>query len=254
MGLHSAVGGLAGVFFLPLGGLLADVNWRMAFFAYLPLLLIFPLTLFFIHEPQAAALQAGNPNKERITLDPTQVFIYLSAFLSHLAFITIPVYIAYYMSALLNASGAAVGMIGAASSLFSFFAGTLYERIGRKTNFKVIAVTGFFLFALGFVLLGFAGTWLLVILGQLILGFCMGLSNSNLPTWLSKVVSARVRGRANGIYVTLMSLGPFVGSFVFVPIVTRLSYGHAYLFSGLIFLMMGIAAIFVPYDTSADDN
>jgi len=254
MGLHSAVSGLAGIIFLPLGGFLADINWRLAFFAYLPLLVLFPLALVFIRE----AMQTGEGEKEvlvdeRLRIDLTKTFIFASAFFSHLAFITVPVYIAYYSASVLNASGMAVGLIGAASSLFSFFAGYLYERIGRKLNFKVIAVAGFFLFAIGFIMLGFAGSWAPVILAQLILGFCMGMSNSNFPTWLSKTVSTRVRGRANGIYVTVMSLGPFVGTFVFAPVVTRFSYSHAYLLSGLIFLVMGIAAFFVRYDHSVDD-
>jgi MFS family permease len=251
MGLHSAVSGLAGIFFLPLGGFLADVHWRLAFFAYLPLLVLFPLAMRFIREAQQTS-EKEILGDERLRIDLTKTFIFASAFFTHLAFITIPVYIAYYSASVLNASGTAVGLIGAASSLFSFFAGYLYERIGRKLNFKVIAVAGFFLFAIGFIMLGFAGSWAPVILAQLILGFCMGMSNSNFPTWLSKTVSPRVRGRANGIYVTIMSLGPFVGSFVFAPVVTRFSYSHAYLFSGMIFLVMGIAAFFVRYDHSVD--
>jgi len=53
--LSSGVYGLGGVVFLSLGGFLADVNWQMPFLIYLLALLIFPLVVFVLPEPDRTA-------------------------------------------------------------------------------------------------------------------------------------------------------------------------------------------------------
>jgi MFS family permease len=52
MGLLSAFAGLGAVVFLPIGGILAGINWHYVFLTYLPLLLLFPLVWIFITEPE----------------------------------------------------------------------------------------------------------------------------------------------------------------------------------------------------------
>lgn len=245
MGYQVAFGGLGLVVFLPLGGLLADLNWHYAFLTYLPLLILFPLALIFIQEPQVVSHQERAIEDVKLMLNPTKTYIFSAIFLSHITFMTIPVYIAYFMAALLGVGGLEVGLVGAGSGIFSFLGGMLYERISRKVSFRDITVIGFILLGIGFLALGVAMSWSLVVIGQLILGLCLGVMMSNLTTWLANEVNALVRGRANGFFVTLMFLGQFMAAFVYTPIINVTSYRFAYLLSAGVVVLTGIGGLFL---------
>jgi MFS family permease len=83
----------------------------------------------------------------------------------------------------------------------------------------------------------------LVIAGQAIAGFGMGLNMANLTTWLAHEANPEVRGRANGVFVTLMFLGQFVTSLVFTPIVTRTNYNFGFFLSSIILLGTGFVGL-----------
>jgi len=245
MGHQAAIGGLTSIVFLPLGGLISEINWRLAFLSYLPMLFLLPMALLAIKEPAFLTENKPLKGKFKLQLDPEKYYIFTASFFSQFSFVTVPVYIAYFLAAVLGTGGQAVGWFGAASSLFSVIAGMIYGRISRKNQYKKIAIGNYFLFFAGFVILGLGRSWVLVILGELILGFCMGLNNANLANWLSRVVDVRVRGRANGIYATLMSLGPFTAPFFFAPVISSWDYSTAFVISGVIFGLMGLVGFFI---------
>ena len=245
MGRQAAIGGLTSIVFLPLGGLISEVNWRLAFLSYLPLLVLLPMALFAIREPVIVTENQNIEKKYKLQWDPEKLYIFSASFFSQFSFVTVPVYIAFFLAAVLGTGGQAVGWLGAASSLFSFFGGILYGHFSRRNQFKKIAIGNYFLFFSGFLILGLAKSWVLVIAGELILGFCMGLNNANLANWLSNVVDIRVRGRANGIYATLMSLGPFTAPFFFALVISNWDYSAAFVTSALIFGLMGLAGLFI---------
>lgn len=245
MGLQSAFTGLAGVFFLPLGGFLVDIDWHYAFLSHLPLLALFPLAMIFINEPEVVSHERSFVGKLRITFTPTLIYIFAAIFLSQFTFMTVPVFIAYFMTDLLGVGGSAVGLVGAAGGVFSFFGGVIYERISRKMTYRNLTIWGFLLMGLGFLILGLASSWPFIIIGQLIVGFFVGLNTSTLTDWLASRVSAEVRGRANGIFVTMMFLGQFAMSFVFTPVVNSASYQAAYILSAVIIVFSGMAGLWV---------
>ena len=245
MGRQAAIGGLTSIVFLPLGGLIAEVNWRLVFLSYLPLLALLPMAVFAIQEPDLPIETKSLEKKFKLQLDPEKLYIFAASFFSQFSFVTVPVYIAFFLAAVLGTGGQVVGWLGAASSLFSFFGGILYGWFSRKYQFKRIAIGNYLLFFFGFLILGLGRSWVPVVAGELILGFCMGLNNANLANWLSNVVDIRVRGRANGIYATLMSLGPFTAPFFFAPVISKWDYSAAFVTSALIFGLMGLAGLFI---------
>lgn len=245
MGIQAAFAGLGGVIFLPLGGFLADINWRLTFLTYLPLIVLFPLALAFIKEPSSPIpTDISKPNTGMV-MTPGLRYIFGGIFITSVTFMTIPIYIAYFMTDLLGVGGFEIGLAGAFSGVFSFLAGFVYGRISQRIRVRKIAILGYFLFTVGFLILGLGRTWLTVIAGQIILGFCLGLTGSNLTNWLSNEVDQSVRGRANGIYVTLMFLGNFLASFFYTPIIESTSYGFAYVLSGVMMGLIGVAGFFV---------
>ncbi len=238
MGAQSAFTGLAGVVFLSLGGFLADIDWHLSFLAYSPLILLFPLAWFFIHEPAVEKLDETRDEGRRLTLTPRLAYIFSATFMNQFTFVTVPIFVAYFMVDIVRASGIQIGLIGGASGLFSFFAGMLYERLGRRVPFREMTIVNFLLFGAGFLILGLSGAWPGIIIGQLVIGFCMGLMASNLTTWLADLVPPQVRGRANGTYVTMMFLGNFATSLIYTPIVTVTSLRFAYILSAILVVLM----------------
>jgi MFS family permease len=240
MGLQSAFTGLMGVIFSLVGGLFAELNWHYAFLSYLPLLLLLPLAWITINEPAVAHITKEKLQQDKLKIDIPKIYIYSAIFINQLTFLTIPVYIAYFMTLLLQASAWEIGLVGAVSGMFSFWGGILFQRFIKKTNYLILNLISFLFLGVGFLVLGMAYSWFMVVLGQLIAGFCVGLTVPNLATWLASDVKPGLRGRANGIFVTMLYLGNFLTSLIFTPIINRTSYHFAYLLSAVIIILTGV--------------
>lgn len=254
MGYQSAFGGLGVVIFMPIGGILADISWEYTFLVYLAVLLVFFPALLAIREPQVSKSQQLNEEDAGLKVNHTLGFIFGANFLLNFAFMTVPVFIAYYLRELFGAGGLQVGLIGGLSGFLTFVGGLSYERIGRRLSYANLIVFGFTLLGAGFLTLGLAGSWPMVILGQSMAGFGMGLNIANLTTWLAHEVVPKVRGRANGIFVTLMFLGQFITSLVYTPIVNATSYDFGYILSGLIVFLTGLTSFLIRNSANPNKN
>lgn len=245
MGYQSAFLGLGVIVFMPIGGFLADISWEYTFLSYVPVLFIFLPALFALREPEMSRPPDFINQKIGIPINSTQGFIFGAVFVLMFSFVTIPVFLAYFMSEILSAGGTEVGLVGGLSGLMTFFGGMSYERIGRRLSYPQVIVAGFILFGVGFISLGLASSWVLVILGTSIVGYGLGLNMANLTTWLAHVVSPDMRGRANGIFMTMRFLAEFLGSLVFTPIINLTSYNFGYILSAVIVISMGFATLII---------
>jgi MFS family permease len=240
MGLNAAFTGLMGVIYVLVGGILADINWHLAYLAYIPLIILTPFAWIFISEPKNERSVSQDKGHTVFELTKTKIYIFAAIFLSQFTFMTIPLNIAYYMNGLLGASGWQIGLVSAFSGLFSFMGGVLYGRLSRKSSFTKLTLGGFLLLGTGLLILGIGRNWLMIVLGQLIGGFCIGINVANLSTWLSNEFSEKVRGRANGIFVTMLYLGNFTSSFFFTPLINQTSIPFAFIVSGGMIILTGI--------------
>jgi MFS family permease len=250
MGYQSAFLGLGVILFMPIGGILADISWEYTFLSYLPVLLIFLPALFAIREPEMSRPPFSLNQKIGIRINSTQGLIFGAVFVLMFAFVTIPVFLAYFMSEILSAGGTEVGLVGGLSGLMTFFGGMSYERIGRRLSYPQMIVGGFLLCGAGFIALGLASSWVLIIMGTSIVGYGLGLNMANLTTWLAHVVSPDMRGRANGIFMTMRFLAEFLGSLAFTPIINLTSYNFGYILSAVIVISMGFATLIITRPAS----
>ena len=243
MGQVTAFTGFGGVIFMPLGGFLASFNWHYAFLSYLPALLMAPLAMIFIHEPGAVAAPETDAVEAKLKFNPVSIYIFIAIMLNQLAFMSVPVFIATYLKDLVDAGSIAVGLIGAFSGLFSFLGGLIYGRINKRFNYQQINTVIFLAYSLGFLAIGLAQNWALIVVGEALVGFGMGVIPSNLTTWLANEVQPQVRGRANGIYVTMMFLGNFATSILFTPIVQAAGLKFIYFLSAAIVALASLAGV-----------
>ncbi|QRN83213.1 MFS transporter [Chloroflexota bacterium] len=245
LGQVTAFTGFAGVIFMPFGGLLASLNWHYAFFSYLPALIFAPLTIFFIHEPEIIRADVSEVMTTKLKLKPLSLYIVIAIMLNQLAFMSVPVFIASYLQKLVGADSIQVGLIGAFSGLFSFLGGLIYGRINRKFDYLKINTVSFLAYSFGFLAIGLAKDWSLIVVGEVLVGFGMGVIPSNLTTWLAHEVQPMVRGRANGLFVTMMFLGNFLTSILLTPIIQATSIKSAYYISALVVAMASVAGVIV---------
>ncbi|MBG0786652.1 MAG: MFS transporter [Anaerolineaceae bacterium] len=241
MGQVYAFTGISGVVFLTLGGFLANIDWHYSFLSYLPALLIAPLAMIFIHEPQEVIAHEADALKTKLKFKPVSIYIFIAIMLNQVAFMSVPVFIATYLKDLVGVGSVEVGFISAFSGLLSFIGGLIYGWINRHYSFMKINIGSFILYSFGFLALGLAQGWPLIVLGEILVGFGMGVIPSNLATWLANEAQPLVRGRANGVYITMMYLGNFASSVIFTPIVQATRIEWAYFISALLVLFAGIA-------------
>ena len=243
LGQVTAFTGFAGVVFMPMGGYLVSLNWHYAFVSYLPALLFAPLVLFFIHEPEMVSAHESESLAAKLKLKPVSIYIVVAIMLNQLAFMSVPVFIASYLQDLVGAGSIQVGLIGALSSLLSFVGGLVYGRINRKYDYLKINTVSFLAYSLGFLAIGLAKDWSLIVVGEILVGFGMGVIPSNLSTWLAHETQPLVRGRANGLYVTMMFLGNFATSILFSPVVQATNYKSAYYMGAFVVAIASVAGV-----------
>ena len=250
MGLYAAFSGLGGVIFLPLGGIIADVNWRLAFLLYLPVVVLFILGIFSIKETRVISTQKALVKRSHLKLSTTLVYIFIIAFLFQFSFLTLPVYFAPFLQGLLGLSSYQIGLVAAIGAISSFLGGIFYESISKRINFRNMTILSIFSAGIGFLMLGSAKSMLLVVVSQIILGFGAGVVLSNLPTWLASLVNIDVRGRASGIYVTMLFSGHILTSLAFAPIIRVSGIHIAYFISAGIMAMMGMVGLLTKKKSS----
>ena len=163
LGFQAAFMGLGGVVFLSLGGFLADINWRMPFLIYLLALLIFPLVVFVLPEPDRTA------DTQRLGDAAPAVFpwriaglTYIVALLSQIVFYLIPVQLPFYLKQLFDANASQSGLAIAFATLFSAASAIAYKQIKARLSFMGIYAIAFLSMAVSYLVIGFSTMYAMV--------------------------------------------------------------------------------------------
>ena len=242
MGLQVAFMGLGGVVFLSVGGFIADLNWRSPFLIYLSAWAILIAIALTLYEPKRevnnqTASSASKPSMPISVL----AMIYGVALFYMVAFYLIPVQLPFYLQSFDNSSASASGLAIAASTLASAIASLRYGFVKERLGFVSIVVTAFSVAAVGYLIIGIAGSYNVVLIGLIIAGLGFGLLMPNLNVWLSSIVSDALRGRALGGLTTFFFLGQFLSPLVSQPVTNAIGLGKTYSFTGVFLLLVSIA-------------
>ena len=243
MGLQAAFMGLGGVAFLSVGGLVADLNWRFPFLIYLLAWAITGAIAITLHEPKLAANHGNRSGLADNSKMPIGVLamIYSVALFYMLAFYLIPVQLPFYLRNLSNASASASGLAIAASTLASSIASLRYGFVKERLGFVTIVVVSLGVAAIGYLIIGLAASYNLVLLGLIVAGLGFGLLMPNLNVWLSSMIPDALRGRALGGLTTFFFLGQFLSPIVSQPITNIVGLGRTYMTIGIALLIIAIA-------------
>ena len=241
MGFQAAFMGLGGVVFLSVGGFIADLNWRSPFAIYLSAWVILIAIALTIYEPKRQGHdRTASVNKPSMPMG-VLAMIYGVALFYMVAFYLIPVQLPFYLQRFDNSSASASGLAIAASTLASAIASLRYGFVKERLGFVSIVVTAFGIAAIGYVVIGIAGSYNAVLVGLIIAGLGFGLLMPNLNVWLSSIIPDSLRGRALGGLTTFFFLGQFLSPLISQPVTNIVGLGRTYVFTGIALLLVAIA-------------
>lgn len=240
-GTQIAVMSLAGILFISLGGFLADIRWDVPFLLYLFSLLILPIALRFIREPEKLAETIQKTPGARA---PREIWlVFGTVMLMWILFFIVPVQIPFYLKSLGVEQNALIGLAIASSTLFSAVASFFYARIKGRLSFARIFFAGFGLMALAFLVVAFSGTYALVVVGMLLAGLGMGLLIPNANILVMQLAPPAVRGKQIGRLTTFWFLGQFISPLVLLPFIGL--YSLETVFLGIGILTAALALLFL---------
>ncbi|MEO1007392.1 MAG: MFS transporter [Planctomycetota bacterium] len=249
LGVQSACMAGGGVAFLLLGGVLADVDWRLPFAVYLLSLLLVPMALM-LPEPDRSDDRQERTEGSVLAVLP----VYLIAFGFMVAFYLAPTQLPFLVEAILahgpEAGGLLSGSAIAASTATGVVTGLAYGKLRPRLGLHGVNASASGLMAIGFAMVwcssflghGWLPAYAMVLGGMGVFGLGSGAFMPNLNNWLLDVVPESSRGRAVGILTASFFLGQFLSPAVMEPVVGATSIPAAFGIAGAI---LGVGAVLV---------
>ncbi len=236
-GLQIAIMSIGGIVFVGLGGLLADIGWRVPFLLYLFSLLILPATYFFLKEPAAAV----NVHKTALQVKSPAVIwlVFGNVMLIWIIFFIIPVQIPFYLKSIGVEKNSMIGLAVASATFFSAISSFTFSRIKDVFSFRQIFGIGYLLLACAFLAFAYGDSYAMVLLGMLLGGLGMGLMIPNANVWVMQLAPLEIRGREIGRLTTFWFMGQFLSPIVLLPFLDYFTLSQLFYGMGIILFGMG---------------
>lgn len=242
LGMQGFFTAAGGSLFILGGGILGEYSWREPFLIYSLGLLILIAASFYLFEPRHKAQIFAEEKK--IDLKKFLV-IYFAGFFCMLAFYIIPTQIPYFMQDKLGYSpkfiGTSIALMAFLEGVFSIF----YKRLVKVLAIKGVYIFSFSLMGLGFFLLHFFHSLIMINFSLILVGMALAYILVNNAEYLFKICPIQARARVFGLLASFTYLSQFLSPILTQPIVVRIDYTGLFLFvSLLIFLIVLLFALF----------
>lgn len=245
-GFQGSFMAFGGVFFILLAGWLADISWELPFWIYSLSLIVLALCYIFI--PETGQFKERKPlavAASKSFKPANAYFIMLMGFTGMTLFYIIPVQIPFLLAGFEGVSNSQIGYAISLSTLMGALISFFYGRIKQKLSFQWIYALTFFLFALGFMVISDANSYLLTLFGLGIAGLGAGLLFPNANLWMVHIAPENRRGRLLGKMNMAVFTGQFVSPLLVHPLIQNQGIQAAFFYPGL--LMLLIAALFAAH-------
>ncbi len=240
MGLQAAFMSFSGVLFPLASGALVILGWREPFLVYLASLLVLPGVVLFLVESPRHAHHTSEPEDSAPFPWGLVLLVNALAILQMSVFYLIPVQFSFYLQELVNATGLQVGMALSFASLCIGGASLLFHRVrGIWSPTPIIAGCMAFIGA-GYLVLGHAQGWGVIVVGLLIAALGLGILGPNLTTWLLAHTPERLRGRLVGMLAASFFVGQFASPLLAQPIIDARNTAAVYTAAGGLMLVLSL--------------
>lgn len=245
LGLQSAAMSLGGVVFLSLGGFLADITWRMPFLIYLVALLLLPLVLLLLPEPNRTSQSTTSQSSiEPVDLPLKLVGLtYVIALLTQVVFYMIPVQLPFHLRTLTNATASQSGLAIALATLFAAISSLSYQKVKARFTFIRIYAIAYISMGVGYGIIGLASGFATVLLGLAIAGFGLGLIVPNMNLCLTSISPGVLRGRVLSGLTTCFFLGQFISPLLSQPLSQMVGLSTAYGLAGILLVVIALVTV-----------
>ena len=251
MGLQAAFAGMGGLIFISLGGVLADINWRMPFLLYVASLIVWIMAIVSVYEPfkeQKSGTDHTNVLKtdsRKVQITPVIWAVYAITFFSALIFYMIPTQMPFMLNALEGISNTRIGFAIAFVNVASVSTSLNYGKVKRRMSYPAIMALVYFLVFTGFLIISQAGSYIMMIVGIVFSGLGFGLMMPNINLWLISLAPSAMRGQLVGYLNMALFLGMFGSPIVIQPL---LRWGDLYnVFFILAILIFLLGFLFLVY-------
>ena len=248
VGLQVAFMSLGGILFISLGGILADAGWRFPFLIYLLSLIVLPWSIFYLREPIVSGRKSDGLNK---TSAPRFIwFLFVNTMIMWIVFFLIPLQIPFHLKSLGIESNALAGAAIAVSTAFSAVASISYHKLKERLNFIRVFSFGYLLMAMGFFLLSFSESYLMVVFSMVLAGAGIGMMIPNTNMWVMKLAPPEIRGKEIGKLTTFWFFGQFVSPVILAPLLTSVPLADVFMLAAGLLLLMALGFLIFQFSKS----
>ncbi len=242
-GLQIAVMSLGGIMFVTLGGVLADISWRIPFLLYLFPLVILPMTSLFLKEPKELHIAKS---KDTSVKSPKIIWlVFINVMIMWILFFIIPVQIPFYLKSIGIEKNTLIGIAIASTTFFSVISSLSFSRIKDRLSYQQVFGIGYLLMAISFASISYGGSYGMVMIGMLLAGLGMGLMIPNANVWVMQLAPEQIRGQEIGRLTTFWFMGQFLSPIILLPFLNIISQSQ--LFSILTYVILGLSIGFFLY-------
>ncbi len=240
MSLQSAFMALGGMVFIALAGWLSEYDWHDPFLIYGLGLLVLPMVMAWMHEPDRSAegeLCDTAENYDRRLF----MLILATAFVTMAVFFMIPVQLPFLLRELGVPSPVYAALAIVTGTLSAALGSLMYSPLRRRFHFSQMYALAFFITALGYGFTALAIGWYSVLSGMVVTGFGVGLLMPNPGLWILDIIPENWRGRAMGRMSSAFFLGQFASPLLLAPITMRytLSTAFGFVATGMLLISAG---------------
>lgn len=213
LSLQGAMAALAAAIFLGLGGFLGEFGWRTPFWLYFAGVLMFPLALKLLWEPD---ISYRNINRFDFALPwRTLAVAYPFGVITGAALLMVPIQLSFILHDLGLNSPAIPGVLSAGNQL-AVLAGALAFRIFRRFGYTVVFGVGFFATGAGLLEVAAAHDQVSLLVGGCLSGLGCGVLLVGLINWALAVLPPQTRGIGTGGFNSCVFLGEFLSPLIII--------------------------------------
>ena len=211
MGLSTAVSSLGGIIANVLAGLLAAINWHLAFWVYSLGFIVLFLVLFFLPQPTGEASTSHNSQAHPLPL--SVYYTGLVTFGILVVLFSIPTSLALFIQNQHMGNANTVGLALGLTNVFIFLAGVKFQTVYARIKSYIIPY-GLSLLVAGFATLSISHSIYVVLAALALFGLGFGTLIPLIYLQTTSFVSAESRPRATALVTSFFYLGQFTSPLI----------------------------------------
>lgn len=243
MGIQASVMSFGGVLYLMMSGVLADINWNYPFLIYLLALICLLFFHLYISETKSLSFDdktADNIESAKFKFDFKLILVLILGFISMSLYLMIPIQLPFFLNSIKPVSNSMIGIFMSSWIFSSATSSLFYKKLRSKLTYNSIFSIGFGIWAIGYLIMFFAGNLTLILPGLILAGVGNGLVFPNLKVLLLNISFPAFRGRAAGYLTMSLYLGQFFSPLIMEPIIKLHSISYIFLVFGLLLFLLSL--------------